>query len=112
MDDERHSVSVVDVFRPFNQSIEQIVALNWDNDLQYAKFMTALSKSIGTALARYCELVEQKFAREMDRLTPEQEAAANQTRQEKWLSTVKDFYSQKEKIEPFQFYPEVSRQYR
>ena len=44
-----------------------------------------------------------------DRLTPEQEAAANQTRQEKWLSTVKDFYSQKEKIEPFQFYPEVSQ---
>ncbi|EMD59501.1 hypothetical protein GGP41_004456 [Bipolaris sorokiniana] len=106
MDDERHSVSVVDVFRSFNQSIEQIVALNWDNDVHYAKFMTALSKSIGTALARYCELVEQKFAREMDRLTPEQEAAANQTRQEKWLSTVKDFYSQKEKIEPFQFYPE------
>ncbi|KAJ6193158.1 hypothetical protein J3E72DRAFT_252858 [Bipolaris maydis] len=106
MDDERHSVSVVDVFRSFNQSIEQVVALNWDNDVHYAKFMTALSKSIGAALARYCELVEQKFAREMDRLTPEQEAAANQTRQEKWLSTVKDFYSQKEKIEPFQFYPE------
>lgn len=112
MDDERHSVSVVDIFRSFNQSIEQIVALNWDNDVHYAKFMTALSKSIGSALARYCELVEQKFAREMDRLTPEQEAAANQTRQEKWLSTVKDFYSQKEKIEPFQFYAEVSCQPR
>ena len=107
-DDERHSVSVVDIFRSFNQSIEQIVALNWDNDVHYAKFMTAVSKSIGIALARYCELVEQKFAKEMDRLTPEQEAAANQTRQEKWLSTVKDFYSQKENVEPFQFYPEVS----
>jgi hypothetical protein len=44
----------------------------------------------------------------MDRLTPEQEAAARQTKSEKWLSTVKDFYSQKEKVEPFQFYPEVS----
>jgi hypothetical protein len=107
-DDERHSVSVVDVFRSFNQSIEQIVSLNWDNDVQYAKFMTAVSKSIGVALARYCELVEQKFAKEMDRLTPEQEAAARQTKSEKWLSTVKDFYSQKEKVEPFQFYPEVS----
>jgi hypothetical protein len=98
---------VVDVFRSFNQSIEQIVSLNWDNDVQYAKFMTAISKSIGVALARYCELVEQKFAKEMDRLTPEQEAAAHQTKSEKWLSTVKDFYSQKEKVEPFQFYPEV-----
>jgi hypothetical protein len=107
-DDERHSVSVVDMFRSFNQSIEQISALNWDNDVQYAKFMTATSKSIGTALARYCELVEQKFAKEMDRLTPEQEAATRQTKQQQWISMAKDLYTQKEKLEPFQFYPEVS----
>jgi hypothetical protein len=108
MDDERHSVSVVDIFRSFKQSIDQIVSLNWDDDLQYAKFMTATSKSIGIGLARYCELVEQKFSREMDRMTPEQEAAARQTRQEKWISMAKDLYNQKEKIEPFNFYPEVS----
>lgn len=107
-DEERHSVSVVDIFRSFNQTIEQIMSLNWDHDLQYAKFMTALSKSIGVGLARYCDLLEQKFSREMDRLTPEQEAAAQQTRQEKWLSMAKDFYSQKQTIEPFQFWPEVS----
>jgi hypothetical protein len=106
MDDERHSVSVVDIFRSFNQSIEQIVSLNWDDDLQYAKFMTTLSKAIGLGLARYCELVEQKFGKEMDRMTPEQEAAARQTRQEKWISMAKDLYVQKEKIEPFQFWPE------
>lgn len=111
MDDERHSVSVVDMFRSFNQSIEQIVSLNWDDDLQYARFMTSISKSIGLGLARYCELVEQKFSREMDRLTPEQEAAARQTRQEKWISMAKDLYNQKEKIEPFNFYPEVSYLY-
>ncbi|KAJ4375721.1 hypothetical protein N0V86_007254 [Didymella sp. IMI 355093] len=105
-DDERHSVSVVDIFRSFNQSIEQIVALNWDDDLQYAKFMTAVSKSIGLALARYCDLVEQKFAREMDRLTPEQEAAARQTRTQQWASMAKDLYVQKEAVAPFNFYPE------
>ena len=107
MDDERHSVSVVDIFRSFNQSIEQIVNLNWDDDLQYAKFMTTLSKAIGVGLSRYCELVEQKFSKEMDRLTPEQEAAARQTRQEKWMQLAKDAWSNKEKIEPFQFLPEV-----
>ncbi|KAF2276935.1 uncharacterized protein EI97DRAFT_489478 [Westerdykella ornata] len=105
-DDERHSVSVVDIFRSFNQSVQQIISLNWDDDLQYAKFMTALSKSIGRGLARYCELLEQKFSKEMDRLTPEQEAAARQTRQEKWISMAKDFYGQKDTIEPFQFWPE------
>jgi hypothetical protein len=107
-DDERHSVSVVDIFRSFNQTIEQIISLNWDDDLQYAKFMTTLSKSIGIGLARYCDLLEQKFSKEMDRLTPEQEAAAQQTRQEKWLSMAKDLYVQKQAIEPFQFWPEVS----
>ena len=106
-DDERHSVSVVDIYRSFNQSIEQIVALNWDDDLQYAKFMTAVSKSIGLALARYCDLVEQKFAREMDRMTPEQEAAARQTRTQQWASMAKDLYAQKEAVAPFNFYPEV-----
>lgn len=106
MDDERHSVSVVDIFRSFNQSIEQIVQLNWDDDFQYAKFMTALSKSIGIGLARYCELVEQKFTKEMDRMTPEQEAAAVQTRQEKWMRLAKDAWANKEKVEPFQFLPE------
>ena len=107
-DDERHSISVVDIFRSFNQSIEQIVGLNWDDDVQYAKFMTAVSKSIGIALARYCDLVEQKFAKEMDRMTPEQAAEASRTRQEKWISMAKDLYTQREKVEPFQFYPEVS----
>ena len=108
-EDERHSVSVIDIFRSFNQTIDQIVQLNWDDDLQYARFMTALAKVIGTGIARYCELVELKFTREMDRLTPEQEAAANQTRQEKWVRLAKDAWSNREKIEPFLFFPEVCK---
>lgn len=106
--DQRHSVSVIDIFRSFNQIIEQIVQLNWDDDLQYAKFMTALSKSIGKGLARYCEILEQTFTKEMDRLTPEQEAALNQSKQEKWMQMAKEAWNSKEKIEPFQFFPEVN----
>lgn len=105
-EDQRHSVSVIDIFSSFNQTIDRIVRLNWDEDLQYAKFMTALAKVVGMGISRYCELVEQKFSKEMDRLTPEQEAAANQTTQEKWLRLAKDTWSNKEKIEPFQFFPE------
>lgn len=103
-EDERHSVSVIDVFRSFSQIVDQISSLNWDDDLGYAKFMTALSKSIGNGVSRYCEIVEQMFSKEMDRLTPEQEAAATQTRQEKWMQLAKDTWNNKERIEPFQFY--------
>ena len=109
-EDQRHSVSVIDIFSSFNQTIDRIVQLNWDEDLQYAKFMTALAKVVGAGIARYCELLEQKFSKEMDRLTPEQELAASQTRQEKWLRVAKDAWNNKEKVEPFQFFPEVRRQ--
>ena len=78
-----------------------------DDDLQYAKFMTAIAKVVGKGVARYCEIVEQKFSKEMDRLSPEQEAAKNQSTQEKWIALAKDTWSHKEKIEPFQFYPAV-----
>ena len=105
-DDERHSVSVVDIFRSFNQAIVQVLSLEWDNDLHYAKFMTALAKSTGNGLQKYCELLEQRFVKEMDRLTPAQEAALVQSRQEKWMQLAKDAISTKEKVEPFQFFPE------
>ena len=109
-DDERHSVSIIDVFRLFNQTADQIFQLEWDDDVQYAKFMRALSKSFGIGLSRYCEVVEQMFAKEMDRLSPIQEAAATQSKQEKWVQFARDAWNNKEKIEPFQFYPEVNFQ--
>lgn len=106
--DQRHSVSPVDMFRSFTQTIDQIVKLEWDDDFQYAKFMTGISKSIGLGIAKYCELLEQMFIKEMDRMTPEQEAASRQTRQEKWMQMAKETWTSKEKVEPFQFLPEVS----
>ncbi|KAH8431185.1 C2 domain protein [Aspergillus melleus] len=105
-EDHRHSVSVIDIFRSFNQVVEQMISLEWDDDLQYAKFMTALSKSIGKGVSRYCEALEQMFAKEMDRLSPDQEAAMNQTTQEKLMQIAKEAWASKEKIEPFQFFPE------
>ena len=109
-DEERHSQSAVDVYRIFNQSIDQIAKLEWDDDLQYAKFMTAVSKSIGRGVARYCELLETKFVKEMDRQTPEQEARQQQTQKDRWISAARDVWQTGgkggEKIEPFNFFPE------
>lgn len=107
-DDElRHSVSAIDIFRSFNQVVEELVNLGWDDDFQYAKFMTYLSKAIGRGIARYCELLEQSFIKEMDRLSPQQEATVVQSRQERFMQMAKEAWNYKEKIEPFQFLPEV-----
>jgi SOS response regulatory protein OraA/RecX len=108
-EEKRHSVSVIDIFRSYNQVVENLIGLEWDDDLQYAKFMTALANSMGKGVAKYCESLEQMFAREMDRLTPEQEAALNQTTQEKLMQFAKDTWTNKDKIEPFQFSSEVCK---
>lgn len=108
-EESRHSVSVIDIFRSFNQVIEQMIGLEWDDDFQYAKFMTALSRSIGKGVTRYCESLEQMFAKEMDRLSPDQEAAMNQTAQEKLMQMAKEAWANKEKIEPFHFFPQVTQ---
>lgn len=106
-EDYRHSVSAIDVFRSMNQVVAQLIQLEWDDDLQYAKFMTSLSKTISNGVARYCESLEKMFAKEMDRMSPEQEAAMTQTAQEKLMQFAKEAWTAKDKIEPFQFFPEV-----
>lgn len=109
LDSERHSVSVIDLFMLLNQTVDQVFALGWDNDEHHARFMTALARSIATGIGQYCEIVEQTFAKEMDRPSAEELAAQNRTAQEKWMQYAKDAWSNKEKVEPFQFYPEVCK---
>lgn len=103
----RHTSSVVDVFRSFNAAIAEIRKLDWQDDLHFAKFMTIISKIFGRGIMRYCEELEIFFTHEMSKKTPEQIAAQSQTKQQKWMAMAKDAWSNKEKVEPFQFAPEV-----
>ncbi|KAI2636013.1 hypothetical protein GGS21DRAFT_538893 [Xylaria nigripes] len=107
-DDDRHSHSVIDLFQLFHQTADQVYQLEWDNDVHHARFMTALSKIFAHSIARYCEVVDQRFIKEMDTPRPnEEEAAASaQTAQGRFMQYAKDAWNNKETIEPFQFYPE------
>lgn len=107
-DAERHSVSIIDIFQLFNQTVDQIFQLEWDDDVHHSKFMTALAKAFAAGIGRYCEIVEGKFAKEMDRQTAQELAAAQRTTQERFMQMAKDAWATKDGIEPFQFYPEVS----
>ncbi|KAG5987058.1 hypothetical protein E4U54_005155, partial [Claviceps lovelessii] len=106
LDSERHSVSIIDIFMLFNQTVDTVFSLHWDNDEHHARFMTALSRSIAAGIGQYCDIVEQRFAKEMDRLTDDELAIQNRSTQEKWMQYAKDAWSNKERAEPFQFYPE------
>lgn len=105
-DDERHSVSILDIFAMFNQTVDQVFQLGWDDDVHHARFMTALAKGFAAGIGRYCEIVEQRFSREMDRASAQEAATASKTTQERFMQYAKDALSTKEKVEPFQFYPE------
>jgi MUN domain len=107
-EEERYSASAFDMFRSIRETRNQLKELNWDDPYQHAKFSTRVAKAVGLGVARYCELLEQKFSKEMDRLTPEQEAALNQSQQEKWMQLAKNALTGPEKVEPFNFFPEVS----
>ncbi|KAH8675754.1 hypothetical protein BX600DRAFT_494204 [Xylariales sp. PMI_506] len=104
-DTDRHSHSVIDIFKYFNQTANQIFQLEWDNDLHHARFMTTLAKIFANGIGRYCEVVYSSFAREMD--TPRvNEEEVVETTQERFMKLAKDAWNTKEKVEPFQFYSE------
>ncbi|KAI5785910.1 hypothetical protein EDC01DRAFT_194231 [Geopyxis carbonaria] len=105
-DNERHTSSVVDIFRSFNQPVDYLKKLDWGDQLQYAKFMTTMSKILGKGVSRYCEILEKLFTYEMDKPSAEQEIVQAQTRQQRWMSMAREAWSNKDKIEPFQFAPE------
>ncbi|KAI0890570.1 uncharacterized protein GGS22DRAFT_151267 [Annulohypoxylon maeteangense] len=108
LDSERHSHSIIDMFQLFHQTTDQVFQLEWDNDVHHARFMTALSKIFANSIARYCEVVDQRFIKEMDTPRPSEKEAveAAQTTQGRFMQYAKDAWNTKDKIEPFQFYPE------
>lgn len=106
-DADRHSVSVIDLFQLFNQTVDQVFQLGWDDDIHHARFMTALSKAFAAGIGRYCETTEARFVAEMDRQSAQELASSRQTTQERFMQYAKDALSNKDKMEPFQFYPEV-----
>ncbi|KAI0895008.1 hypothetical protein F4806DRAFT_497710 [Annulohypoxylon nitens] len=108
LDSERHSHSIIDMFQLFHQTADQVFQLEWDNDVHHARFMTALSKIFANSIARYCEIVDQRFVKEMDTPRPNEKEAAEaaQTAQGRFMQYAKDAWNTKDKIEPFQFYPE------
>ncbi|KAI8096728.1 uncharacterized protein BX664DRAFT_291795 [Halteromyces radiatus] len=53
-----HSSSIVDLFSLFHQSVDFVQKLQWPNEYQRCRFMTALSKVIGVALTQYTYALE------------------------------------------------------
>ncbi|KAI8338001.1 hypothetical protein BC941DRAFT_424318 [Chlamydoabsidia padenii] len=71
-----HSSSIVDLFSLFHQAVDFVQKLQWPNEYQLCRFMTALSKVIGVALTQYTYALEDMISEDIyphsihDRDTP------------------------------------------
>ncbi|EEY18477.1 C2 domain-containing protein [Verticillium alfalfae VaMs.102] len=102
-DAERHSASIADLFQFFSAPVTQIDQLEWRNEEHHARFMTALAHIFATGIEKYCEEVGRIFAADMERLTPQEEAMASRTTQERFMQYAKEAWNNKEKPEPYNF---------
>ncbi|EGY22699.1 C2 domain-containing protein [Verticillium dahliae VdLs.17] len=102
-DAERHSASIADLFQFFSAPVTQIDQLEWRNEEHHARFMTALAHTFATGIEKYCEEVGRIFAADMERLTPQEEAMASRTTQERFMQYAKEAWNNKEKPEPYNF---------
>ncbi|KZO97576.1 hypothetical protein CALVIDRAFT_479858 [Calocera viscosa TUFC12733] len=103
---EGHSSSIVDLFDSLKSALDFLLDLEWPDEYQQARFLTALSKSIGKCIEQYCSTIEQTFMEEMFPRPPPE--ATPTTKQNAWLekakATVATIQGEK-KVEPFNFQP-------
>ncbi|OAD78410.1 hypothetical protein PHYBLDRAFT_69648 [Phycomyces blakesleeanus NRRL 1555(-)] len=73
-----HSSSIVDLFSMFHQAVDFVQSLQWPNDLQHCRFLTALSKVIGVAIEEYTYTLEDMITEDINpRIEHTPEVAAN-----------------------------------
>ncbi|KAG2221341.1 hypothetical protein INT45_014025 [Circinella minor] len=65
-----HSSSIVDLFSMFHQAVDFVQNLQWPNETQRCRFLTALSKVIAIALDQYTNTIEHFI---LEDVTPIQE---------------------------------------
>ncbi|EJU00294.1 hypothetical protein DACRYDRAFT_54447 [Dacryopinax primogenitus] len=105
---EGHSSSIVDLFDSLKSALDFLLDLDWPDEYQKARFLTALAKSINKCIEQYCSTLEQMFMEEMFPRPSPEVAAATAAKQNAWLekakATVATFQGEK-KVEPFNFQP-------
>ncbi|CAO3598850.1 unnamed protein product [Absidia cylindrospora] len=60
-----HSSSIVDLFSLFHQAVDFVQKLQWPNEYQRCRFMTALAKVVSVALTKYTSAVEEMITEDI-----------------------------------------------
>ncbi|KAF2672436.1 hypothetical protein BT63DRAFT_452943 [Microthyrium microscopicum] len=61
----RQSMSIIEMFDALRKCVDRLVELRWKNKLQYAEFMTIMSKGINRCVTKYAQVLWQMFTAAM-----------------------------------------------
>ncbi|GAA6054101.1 hypothetical protein JCM3770_006173 [Rhodotorula araucariae] len=100
-----HSSSIVDLIDSCKAPVDFILSLKWPNELEHAKFLTGLSRTIAKSIEQYAHQLEAMFVEEMFPHKMDEPPTQDVARPSAWLTKAKMVVQGDKKIEPFVFTP-------
>lgn len=128
--EDSHSSSIIDLIDSCKSATEFILALDWPNEYENARYLTGLSQvsrcrlsvpgrkvahshfasqTIAKSIEQYAKQLELMFVEEMFPRDPQDAIDKDVARPSAWLTKAKLAVQGDKKVEPFVFQAEVSR---
>ncbi|KAK4048423.1 hypothetical protein OIV83_004769 [Microbotryomycetes sp. JL201] len=104
--EDSHSSSIIDLIDSCKSATDFIIKLEWPNEYENAKYLTALSKAIARSIELYATQLEDMFISEMFPRHSHGPIDKEVARPSAWLTKAKLAVQGDKKIEPFVFRPE------
>ncbi|GAA5932210.1 hypothetical protein JCM10213_006785 [Rhodosporidiobolus nylandii] len=98
-----HSSSIVDLIESCKAPVDFVLKLQWPNELENAKFLTGLSRTIAKSIEQYANQLEGMFIDEMFPRKADEALNQDVARPSAWLTKAKLAVQGDKKVEPFEF---------
>nr|CRX79212.1 hypothetical protein ls5931a1_00048 [Leucosporidium scottii] len=105
--DDSHSSSIIDLIDSCKSATDFILALDWPNEYENAKYLTGLSQTIAKSIEQYAKQLELMFVEEMFPRDPQEAIDKDVARPSAWLTKAKLAVQGDKKVEPFVFMAET-----
>ncbi|KAI5481227.1 C2 domain protein [Pseudohyphozyma bogoriensis] len=105
--EDMHSTSIVDLIASCKSAADFILALDWPNEYENARYLTGLSQTIAKSIEQYSNHLEGLFMEEMFPRRSAEHGDTDANRPSAWLTKAKLAVQGDKKVEPFIFRPET-----
>ncbi|GAA5994013.1 hypothetical protein JCM11641_004022 [Rhodosporidiobolus odoratus] len=98
-----HSSSIIDLIESCKAPVDFVLNLNWPNELENAKFLTGLSRTVAKSIEQYANQLESMFVDEMFPRKADEALNQDVARPSAWLTKARLAVQGDKKVEPFEF---------